>query len=364
MTANYGVNVSVQTKASRRIPIQSTTTIGIAGNITSSTKKILEYFSSISSALTAYADKEGSLKESLLDIEAQVVNCPVVLSSGGTSAVAVEALKNSQEKFGVTPDILIAPDKCQDEGVPNKLETIAGYLSAVTLVDLKADTETKTTEEIRSYGNKRMLCLYGSGLKVPSRTDNNTTPVSRPLSGFMAGVMANLDAQDYGFAQSPSNRVVQGVLQGGVEYYPGQDCEADRLRTKQIISVIRSDGFRLWGDSSRSSDPIWKDIRRVRIFDRIARAIQSSLNWATDRNALDVLPYVKDSVEQFCNRLKSAKVLLGFSATWDKEQNTKTEIAAGRFYLNVDLQDMPTVKRLKITLNYSDAYGETLLELI
>ena len=64
----------------------------------------------------------------------------------------------------------------------------------------------------------------------------------------------------------------------------------------------------------------------------------------------------------FLNRLKGSGILLGFDVYFSKTQNTKDEVAAGRFYLDCDIQEMPAVKRLQINFNYVDRFGDVLIE--
>ncbi|MBD3842356.1 MAG: hypothetical protein IE909_10805 [Campylobacterales bacterium] len=65
-----------------------------------------------------------------------------------------------------------------------------------------------------------------------------------------------------------------------IEFNAGQDCEADRLRTKGIGTVIRYNGFRMWGGETTDIDPIWQDHTRVRVFDRVCEAALDGLFWA------------------------------------------------------------------------------------
>jgi phage tail sheath protein FI len=85
--------------------------------------------------------------------------------------------------------------------------------------------------------------------------------------------------------------------------------------------------------------------------------------FAIDRRA-DELIYAKQSVEGMLNALKGAGVLLGFNVYWDKEQNTKENITAGKFYLAAEIQDTPIVKRLEINFAYADKWGDVLIEAI
>jgi hypothetical protein len=188
----------------------------------------------------------------------------------------------------------------------------------------------------------------------------------QPMSARRAGLIAWTDAQwEYGFADSHSNRIINGIsgTARAIEFNAGQDCEADRLRAKGIGTIIRYNGFRVWGGETTDIDPIWQDHTRVRVFDRVCEAALDGLFWAIDRRA-DILKSVRDSVEQMLLALKGSKVLLGFNVYWDPEKNTKANISAGKFYLVAQMQNMPIVKRLEVNFSYVDRYGDVLIKMI
>ena len=85
--------------------------------------------------------------------------------------------------------------------------------------------------------------------------------------------------------------------------------------------------------------------------------------WARDRQA-DELLMVKKSVEEFMRELVGNGVGLGFTAFFDPNKNTKATVTAGKFYLTVQFQDMPTIRELNIELVYVDNYADVLLNII
>ncbi|WP_229770947.1 hypothetical protein [Campylobacter portucalensis] len=56
-----------------------------------------------------------------------------------------------------------------------------------------------------------------------------------------------------------------------------------------------------------------------------------------------------------------SNVLLGFDISWS-EKNTKANITAGKFYLDVRMQNNPIVKQLTLDFIYVDKYGDKLME--
>ena len=101
----------------------------------------------------------------------------------------------------------------------------------------------------------------------------------------------------------------------------------------------------------------------MRTFHRLLAAILTANKWARDREA-DQLIWVKKSIVEFMNELKGNNVIVGFDVFFDPEKNTKATVTAGKFYLTVKVQDMPSIRELNIELVYSDDWGETLINYI
>lgn len=171
--------------------------------------------------------------------------------------------------------------------------------------------------------------------------------------------------KEYGWANSASNRVMQGISGTArpIEFIAGQECEADRLRTLGIATVINYKGFRLWGFETTDPDSIWQSLERVRVFDRIGEAVQEGVFWAIDRGA-DVLIHAKDSVDGLLLSLKGANVLVGYDVYWHPEKNTKEALTAGKFYLVAEMQNMPTVRRFEVECSFTDKFSPVLMKII
>jgi phage tail sheath protein FI len=379
MASNYGVNVVTSVKASRPIAIESTTPIAIVG-YGGELESGLHYYGSISAALEALGEEtEGTIIPALLDMETTNVNTPIFLSvvaqgtASGTegegdyiSAEAATALNLSEgikelkkcgSLFGSKPNLIVAPEYSHNAPVWAALQSVADALLATGIVDLYAQTEAEAIVQVANFGTKRLL-LCDPYVQ--------TAQGMRPASHLIAAMIARTDGErEYGWSDSFSNRVVNGVFGSSraIEFIPGQTCEADRLRTEKITTLIRYNGYRFWGGETTDIDTIWQSLTRVRIFDRVVQAGLEGVFFAIDRRA-DELIYARQSIEGMLNNLKGAGVLLGFDVYWDREQNTKENITAGKFYLVAEMQDTPIVKRLEINFAYADRWGDVLMDMI
>lgn len=388
MAANYGVNITISAQAARPIAVQSNTIIGIASSVNGLDKAKIysklgyseaDEWPVIGFSSPAYAIEfikelkedhllsDNRLLDVLYGMDAQAVTSVVIISffdSTNEDEIlanalnAVNALKKAEFKTGYKPNLLIAPFYSHEAGIKSALESCATALNAIAITDLYATNSGEAITAMNSYGSRRLVACWPY-VQVLSVSGNYTYI---PQSGFVAAMIARCDGEsEYGFSDSYSNRVMNGVVgvEHFVEYIAGSDCDADRLRSAHISTIINYSGYRSWGGETSDIDSIWQDLARVRIFDRVSLACQDGVFFAIDRKA-DQLYHAKRSVEELLRALVGAKVLLGFEISWS-EQNTLANITAGKFYLDIRMQNNPIVKQLTLNFIYVDSYGEVLL---
>ena len=382
MAAKFGVNVTISAEAARPISVESTTPIGIAGY-----EEVLEnglhFFMTMTKALEALeakykakrdasqAFKKGSIYRALKGIEDQAVNTQIILSvftkdddSDANDEIteckkAVAELTKAKSRFGYNPNLIIAPEYSREDAVKGEIEKVATRLKATGIVDLKAADAAAAIIKMGDFGTRRLVAAYPN---VKVWDDETNAYVYEGQSARIAGMIAHTDgASEFGYSDSYSNRVMIGVsgTEIDVDFELGETCTADELRSAKISTVIRESGFRAWGGETSDQDTIWKDLARVRVFDRISQACQKGVLFAIDKKA-DQLYHAKRSVSELLRGLVGAKVLLGYELSWS-EKNTLANITDGKFYLDVRMQNNPIVKQLTLDFIYVDKYGETLM---
>ena len=383
MAAKFGVNVTVSAEAARPIAVESTTPIGIAGY-----EEVLEnglhFYMTTAKALEALEAKykakkdasqnfkKGSIYRALKGIEDQAVNTQIILSvftkdddedtndeiTECKSAVA--AFAKAKSRFGYSPNLIIAPGFSHEDAIKGEIEKMATRLKATGIVDLKADDAAAAIVKMGDFGTNRLVAAYPN---VKVWDDETNAYVYEGQSARIAGMIAHTDgASEFGYSDSYSNRVMVGVsgTQIDVDFELGETCTADELRAAKISTIIRESGFRAWGGETSDQDTIWQDLARVRIFDRISQACQKGVLFAIDRKASE-LYHAKRSVSELLRQLVGAKVLLGYELSWSTK-NTDATITAGKFYLDVRMQNNPIVKQLTLDFIYVDKYGSVLMD--
>lgn len=382
MAAKFGVNVTISAEAARPISVESTTPIGIAGY-----EEVLEnglhFFMTTAKALEALETKykakkdasqsfkKGSIYRALKGIEDQAVNTQIILSvftkdddSDTNDEIteckkAVAELTKAKSRFGYNPNLIIAPEYSREDAVKGEIEKVATRLKATGIVDLKAQDAAAAIVKMADFGTRRLVAAYPN---VKVWDDETNAYVYEGQSARIAGMIAHTDgASEFGYSDSYSNRVMIGVsgTEIDVDFELGETCTADELRAAKISTVIRESGFRAWGGETSDQDTIWKDLARIRVFDRISQACQKGVLFAIDKKA-DQLYHAKRSVSELLRGLVGAKVLLGYELSWSNK-NTLANITDGKFYLDVRMQNNPVVKQLTLDFIYVDKYGETLI---
>ena len=383
MSAKFGVNVTISAEAARPIAVESTTPIGIAGyeevlenglHFYMTTAKALEALEAKYKAKkdASQAFKKGSIYRALKGIEDQAVNTQIILSvftkddDEDTNdeitecKSAITAFAKAKSRFGYNPNLIIAPGFSQEDAVKGEIEKVATRLKATGIVDLKAQDTAAAIVKMGDFGTRRLVAAYPN---VKVWDDETNAYVYEGQSARIAGMIAHTDgASEFGYSDSYSNRVMIGVsgTQIDVDFELGETCTADELRAAKISTIIRESGFRAWGGETSDQDTIWQDLARVRIFDRISQARQKGVLFAIDRKASE-LYHAKRSVSELLRQLVGAKVLLGYELSWSAK-NTDATITAGKFYLDVRMQNNPIVKQLTLDFIYVDKYGSVLMD--
>jgi phage tail sheath protein FI len=133
---------------------------------------------------------------------------------------------------------------------------VAQKLRAIGIIDGPGTTDEAAIAYAENFGS-RNLFMVDPGVKYWDTGTSST--VDAPGSAWAAGLFAWTDAE-YGFWASPSNKELTGITGTGraVEYLDGDEtCRANLLNNANITTIIRDDGYRLWGNRTLSSDPKW-----------------------------------------------------------------------------------------------------------
>lgn len=277
----------------------------------------------------------------------------------------VYALRASGSELGVTPRILSAPSftGLRPDGNANPigaaLKGIAKRERAVAIVDGPNTTEAEALAARNDYGSDR---VYMVDPFVKAFRDGEY--VDLPASAFASAAMARRDVEK-GFWWSASNSLLGGVT-GLARPVPfglsDPDSEANRLNENGIATVINHQGFRLWGQRSTATDPLWAFLQVRRTADMIYESIEAGHLWAMDRPiSRQIAKDILESVNAYLRRLIAVGAILGGRAWLDEELNEPAVLKAGKLYVNFDIEPPAGLEHLIFQAFRNDGYYEEVL---
>ncbi len=291
---------------------------------------------------------------------------------GGVDAVTgdylgVHALCAAESVTGYKPRILIAPgfthqrpvnpddsDEFLRNPVVAELEGIAERLRAVIIQDGPNTTDADAVAVAGDSGSRRVYVVDPFVKKLDGETFVNV-----PASPAVAGLIARTD-NEVGFWASPSNRPIYGIVGTArpVDFALGDTtCRANLLNAKNVATIIRQDGFRLWGNRTLSSDPKWAFLCVVRTADIIADSLQAAHLWAVDRGITRTYAEdVRDGVNAFLRDLRNRGAILGGSCWLDPELNSAANIQSGKIAWDFDFTPVYPAERLSFRSHMVDDY--------
>jgi uncharacterized protein len=260
----------------------------------------------------------------------------------------VQALLGAESVLGFAPRILIAPgfthqrpddpqgspgDKLANP-VVSELIGIAERMRAVIIADGPNTVDADAIAYAGDFGSAR---VYVVDPWVQVFKGGNA--VTEPASARVAGLIAKSD-QDRGFWWSPSNQNINGIIGTArpVDFKLGDaNARANLLNEQNVTTIIRQDGFRLWGNRTLSSDPKFAFLSVRRTADIINDSLQRAHLWAVDRNITKTyVQDVEESVNAYLRTLVALGAILGGRCWADPDLNTPANITQGKVFFNFD----------------------------
>ena len=262
-----------------------------------------------------------------------------VLADG--KRTGLQALLDGKSRFNAQPRLLVTPKHSATQAVGTALVALADKLRGIAIIDGPNTTDEAALAYAENYGAKRAF-LVDPGVQQWDTITSAT--IDSPASAWVAGLFAWTD-NEYGFWASPSNKEFVGITGTSrpVEFLDGDEtCRANLLNNANVTTIIRDDGYRLWGNRTLSSDPKWAFVTRVRTMDIVMDAILYGHKWAVDRSI--TATYVKDVTEglqAFMRDLKNQGAIINFEVFADTELNTASQLEQGKVYWNIRFTDVP-----------------------
>lgn len=297
---------------------------------------------------------------------------------GGTDAgtgqlLGAHAFLSAESVTGAKPRILIAPgfthqrpDDLVNVGqklanpIVAELTGIAEKLRATIIADGPNTTNAAAIDAAGDHGSKRVFLVDPRVKKINAAG----AIVDAFASACVAGLIARSD-NDRGYWASPSNQEIFGIVGTSrpIDFALGDaTSSANLLNEANVATIVRQNGFRLWGNRTLSADAKWSFLAVVRTSDIIADSLQAAHLWAVDRGITkNYVVDVREGVNAFLRDLKAKGAILGGVCWLDPELNTAANIAAGRVYWDFDFTPTYPAERLTFRSHLVDNYVSEIL---
>lgn len=384
----HGVTVTNLDVGARTISLPSSSIIGLcdtftpgplADGVPSANPNELKLITRESEAIAAWGADAAITKACqavFLRAKAVIVACGVTLGTDAAAQISaiiggvlangqrtgLQGLLDGKSKFNAQPRLLIAPGHSATLPVATAMDGLAAKLRAIAIIDGPNTTDEAAIAYAENFGSKRIF-LVDPGVQFWDTTKNAT--VDAPASAYTAGLFAWTDSE-YGFWASPSNKEFVGVTgtTRPIEFLDGDEtCRANLLNAANITTIIRDDGYRLWGNRTQSSDSKWSFVTRVRTMDIVMDAILYGHKWAVDRPITKT--YVKDVTEglqNFMRDLKNQGAIINFEVYPDPERNTASQIAQGKVFWVIRFTDVPPAENPNFIVEVTDQWLTEVLD--
>ncbi|ATN11763.1 phage tail sheath family protein [Pseudomonas sp. FDAARGOS_380] len=359
----HGVTVTLVDTGARTIALPSSSIIGLVDTFTvapefSAQPGDLVLLTRESEAVAAFGPESAitrAAKAIFTRSKAVIVACGVAKLEdkalqtsaiiGGVKAdgkrTGLQALLDGKSRFNAQPRLLVAPGHSATQAVATAMDGLATKLRALAIVDGPNTTDEAAMEYAKNFGSKRIY-MVDPGVQQFDTVASKT--IDSPSSAWTAGMFAYTDAE-YGFWASPSNKEFVGLTgtTRPIEFLDGDEtCRANLLNNANIATIIRDDGYRLWGNRTLSSDAKWAFVTRVRTVDIVMDAILAGHKWAVDRSITKTyISDVTEGLQAFMRDLKNQGAVINFEVYADTELNTASQLEQGKVFWNIRFTDVP-----------------------
>lgn len=227
---------------------------------------------------------------------------------------------------------------------------IANRLRAVIIADGPNTTDAAAIQIADDFGSDRIYVIDPWVLR-----DGESIPASPAVAGLI-----NKVDNERGFWWSPSNNEIAGIegTSRAIDFTLGDyTSRANLLNEAKIATIVREQGFRLWGNRTLAMDPLYAFLSVRRTADMINESILRGHLWAVDRCiTATYLEEVQESVRGYLRSLKARGAILGGDVWVDPELNTPASIANGQVFFDFEFTPPYPAERVTFRSHLVNSY--------
>jgi phage tail sheath protein FI len=301
-----------------------------------------------------------------------VIFLPLVPSGSDTAvtaaevAAAVDKIDLCMAKFGIIPDLILAPGFSDQSVVAaamaTKIASVNGLFRGKAVIDVTGDTYTAaiTAKNSGSFTEDMIVCWPYAKLGE----------LKFHMSTVIAGRISMTDSDNEGVPyESPSNKSIStdGLCTSAGAEIVLTLAQANLLNAAGIDTGLNfMGGFKAWGNYT-GCYPASTDVKDYfvpvsRMFDWVANTLiktfWSKLDRPMNRRLIDG---ILDSCNIWLNGLVGRGYLLGARVEMVEAENPVTDLMAGIVRLHVFMTPPSPAQEIDFTLEYDASYVESAL---
>lgn len=259
-----------------------------------------------------------------------------------------KALLAAEVQTGFRPRIIGAPG-LDTQAVTTALVTVAQKLRAMVYARAIGDDIAEAVLYRGNFSARELMLIW------PDFTGGFVgDAVARAL-----GLRAAIDASQ-GWNKTLSNVPVGGVTGLAKDiHFDIQDTSTDAgvLNDGQVTTLVRSNGFRFWGNRTCSDEPLFAFESATRTSQILQDEIAEGIRWAIDKPmTAGLIRDVIDTINARFRSLKAAGLIIGANAWFDTALNSQSDLASGKVTIDYDFTPAAPAENLVLNQRITDRY--------
>lgn len=380
---HHGITANEYTDGVRSISDITTAIIGMVCTAEDADAKVFPLntpvFATSAYDLLAKAGTKGTLAKSLDAIvdqaDAQVVivrvaesknaeeqKANVIGTAEGGNYTGLKALRRAKAVTGFTPKILGVPE-LDSQDVLTELVGVAQATRAFAYGSAGGNPDiTEVGNYRKNFGQRELMLIDNEFMAFDPSTKKTETAAT---IARILGARAKLD-KNVGWHKSISNTEINGV--SGLKFARSFDlldknCDANTLNNKDVTTLIREDGFRVWGNRTCTNDSMMAFEVATRTAQIIQETIASAFMWALDKPMHpslmeDIIMAINAKLAQYVNK----GFILGARVFIDKTLNTSETVQAGQFTISYEFTWVPPLENMVFNQHVTDTFFVNLVD--
>jgi phage tail sheath protein FI len=305
----------------------------------------------LKSALEAIADQASPVVIVVrvgVGVDETAQNTAVIGDTVDGQYTGSKALLAAEVQTGFRPRIIGAPG-LDTQAVTTALVTVAQKLRAMVYARAIGDDIADAVLYRGNFDARELMLIW------PDFTGGFVgDAVARAL-----GLRAAIDASQ-GWNKTLSNVPVNGVTGLAKDiHFDIQDTSTDAgvLNDGQVTTLVRSNGFRFWGNRTCSDEPLFAFESATRTSQILQDEIAEGIRWAIDKPmTAGLIRDVIDTINARFRSLKAAGLIIGANAWFDTALNSESDLASGKVTIDYDFTPAAPAENLVLNQRITDRY--------